>query len=203
MTQTGNSAGPELLLTEIQIFETAVLRNEEIGEKRFEFFVALMTAVGGGLVLLWTGDRAPHFNEAELIKLTWEAIFVVLLFGIATFFRMRHRDNITAEYKGIANLVRKRYREYYADHSPELRNFELPFERRNTAKEKLSKTSIGRMRLRLGRISHMGFTSTLAILNGILVVPFSVLALGQTVVVAVVIGVAAMLLLWLVGSAAP
>ena len=41
----GSAAAKDVLLAELQIFESAIWRSEETGEKRFHFFITLFTAV--------------------------------------------------------------------------------------------------------------------------------------------------------------
>jgi len=47
----------DLYLADLERLQEAIWRNEEIGEKRFDFFTTFATAVGGGLEALWTSDR--------------------------------------------------------------------------------------------------------------------------------------------------
>ena len=83
--KTGTSSR-ELLLADLEHFEESIWRNEEIGEKRFNFFLTLVTAVAGGLLALWTGDRVPADFRARLPALTWQSNLALLILGLLTYF---------------------------------------------------------------------------------------------------------------------
>jgi hypothetical protein len=48
----GSDGSTEFLLAELEHFGQSLWRNEEVGEKRFNFFLTLVTAVISGLVAL-------------------------------------------------------------------------------------------------------------------------------------------------------
>ena len=52
-----NTALKDLFLADLDRLEESIWRNEEIGEKRFSFFVTLASAVAGGLVALPLGGE--------------------------------------------------------------------------------------------------------------------------------------------------
>ncbi len=51
-SEDASAATRELLLSELSIFEEAIWRSEDTGEKRFNFFITLVTAAAAGLVAL-------------------------------------------------------------------------------------------------------------------------------------------------------
>jgi hypothetical protein len=56
----GNEAAKALLLADLEYFAECEWRNEEIGEKRFNFFMTLVTAIEGGL-----GALASHRSSIQ------------------------------------------------------------------------------------------------------------------------------------------
>lgn len=191
----GPSASRELLLADLEHFEESIWRSEEVGEKRFNFFLTLVTAVAGGLVALWSSDHVSEEIRGKLPALTWQSSLVLLIFGLVTYRRMIHRDRVTAEYKVATHRIRQKYKELFEGECPELRNYRLPLEDKKDARQHDSEVL-----KRLRRISQFGYTQTLAILNGILsfvVCTWSgVLSLGS----AVGAGALVALVLCLVGS---
>jgi len=96
----------KLLLAEYAHFAESFLKNEEIGEHRVEFFISVTTAViGGVVVLLFTGEHNQLTPEKKQIATA--ALLSALLFGVVTFIRILHRDNVTDEYKRIVKYLRK------------------------------------------------------------------------------------------------
>jgi hypothetical protein len=159
-----NNPIPDFLLAELHIWEEASWRNEEIGEKRFNFFVTLVTAVSGGIIVLWASDKAPDIVRVTP-TLTWLATLALLVFGLLTYRRMIHRDIVTAEYRRASNYVRSFIRKTYREECPALREFLLPHEKDTQSSKHGAWTD------RLRRISRGGYTPTLAFLNGLLLVP--------------------------------
>ncbi len=80
-TIEASAALRDLFLADLERLEESIWRNEEIGEKRFNFFVTFATAVGGGLVVLWTSDRSTTDTfRAALTKATSVALVTLLVF---------------------------------------------------------------------------------------------------------------------------
>jgi hypothetical protein len=50
----------QLLIADLDHLRRSLLQSEEIGEKRFEFFMALVTAAVAGLIALATADKYPQ-----------------------------------------------------------------------------------------------------------------------------------------------
>jgi 8-oxo-dGTP pyrophosphatase MutT (NUDIX family) len=112
----------KLLLAEYQHFSDSAWKNEEIGEKRVEFFITLTTAILAGIVALITSEHA-NLSYADVRQIATAALSGTLLFGLVTFRRMLHRNRVTDEYRGIVRYVRKRLQE----RSASLHEYELPF----------------------------------------------------------------------------
>lgn len=75
-----SGAGPEtFLLEEYGKLSDAFLSNEELGERRLNFFVSLTTAVIAALAALWGSDVIMVHPAFVLISLS-----VLFLFGLVT-----------------------------------------------------------------------------------------------------------------------
>jgi hypothetical protein len=160
--EPAHAAAKELLLADLQRFEESMWRSEDIGEKRFNFFVTLITSVAGGLgaiSALGTGSNLP----LSLGQLTCFASIALLLFGLLSFFRMRHRDSVTKGYKGTTKYVRDFYLALFAQETPQLVTYKLPLKQPDGsgAFEKLKRG---------------GYTVSVAMMNGALLM-VAVLAL--------------------------
>lgn len=98
----------DLLLADMQHFESAMARNEETGEKRFSFLISLLTAVGGGLGALYTSrDVVP----ARVIDVAAGAGLALAGFAFLTFLRLIHRNRVTDGYKLTLRHIRDTYQE--------------------------------------------------------------------------------------------
>jgi len=159
-TTDTSTALRDLYLADLERLEDSIWRNEEIGEKRFNFFATFATAVVGGLVALWTSDRsASATSRAALSKATDGALFALLVFGLVSYRRMIHRDSVTEEYKRETRMIRRRYRELVQADSSEIKDYRLESE---------DKAEESDLKHRWRRIKQMGYTQTLAVINGIL-----------------------------------
>lgn len=143
-----------LLLADLERFEQSVWHNEEIGEKRFDFLLKLITAVVSGLVALWATDRLQQQRHF----LAWCANVTLWMFGFLTYLRMIHRDRVTAGYKHTANYIRREYIHIASEKA--LERYWVP---RALRPEKPSPSA-----KRRERIKNMGYTQTVAVLNGAL-----------------------------------
>ena len=110
----------ELLIADLQHFGESLWRNEEVGEKRFSFFVTLVTAVIGALVALITSDYIP--SPEVMSNLEGAVLLVLLVFGLLTYLRMVQRNHVTDEYQLTLNYIRKRF----VSLCPELDSYEVP-----------------------------------------------------------------------------
>lgn len=179
----------DLLLAELGIFEESIWRNEQIGETRFNFFMTLVAAVIAGLVAFWTAEF-PHGKPQWLENIEWEAGLGLLTFGLLTFRRMMHRDRITAEYKETTKYIRENYLRILQD--SELKGFEIPRRLDKPIKKDVPK--------RLNRVSKIGYTPSLGLINGVLLVA-TLWGAGLGCLVSILSGIALTILLLWVGSA--
>jgi putative (di)nucleoside polyphosphate hydrolase len=166
----------DLILADMQHFGESLWRNEEVGEKRFEFFITLLTAVAGGLVALGSAEHGP---KGYLFRsVAGLSSLAVLILGFLSYLRMIQRNRVRDEYQDTLRFLRQRY----VTLCPELqvRSYEVPFRR----------PSSGRL---LGR---SGYAETLAIINGIVLVATLVLLANASVLVATICGSGFALLLW-------
>jgi hypothetical protein len=108
----GTLDAKDLLLADVQHFESAMARNEETGEKRFSFLISLLTAVCGGLGALYTS------NDVDLTRVARVAAGASLAlagFALLTFLRLIHRNRVTDEHKSTLAYIRRTYRELCPD----------------------------------------------------------------------------------------
>jgi putative (di)nucleoside polyphosphate hydrolase len=106
MPQQGDEdKSTEFLLAELEHFGESLWRNEEVGEKRFNFFLTLVTAVISGLVALHAQEK-PLLSSAVRLQITGGALDGLLVLGLMTYLRMLHRNRVTDEYKKTLTYIR-------------------------------------------------------------------------------------------------
>jgi hypothetical protein len=159
----------DFLIADYQHFADSFWRTEELGEKRLNFFISLVTAVVGALVVLATSDSG--FSDAEVQWLAFSAGVALLLLGVSTLLRMLRRNTVADEYKRAMRLVRESFRARY-----ELQDYE-PF-------EKLPR-----------RLFTGGLAQTAALLNSMIAAALAAVALVTTATPAVVSVVAGLVFL--------
>lgn len=156
----------EVLLAELQIFEEAMWRSEDTGEKRFNFFVTLLTAAAAGLVALWGATSLSDPVKNRLDEISAYVSGALLLFGLLTLMRMKQRDRVTAQYKRSTWFIRDLYRAA----NPELRCLRLPrpVNPSDARRAGYNEESRGRPGTRWDRFRKGGYTISLGFINGIL-----------------------------------
>jgi hypothetical protein len=97
------------LLAEHEYLGDCFWRNEEIGERRVNFFITLVTAAIAALVALATSEEG-NLKEAEVYLITVFALLALLSFGIVTLLRMIHRNTVTDGYKRAMEMIRSHFR---------------------------------------------------------------------------------------------
>lgn len=102
----------DFLIAEHQHFADSFWRTEELGEKRLNFFISLLTAGVAGLVVLATAESG--FSDPQVQWVSFSAGVALLLLGLSTFLRMLRRNEVTDQYKVAMNLVRESFRNRYA-----------------------------------------------------------------------------------------
>jgi hypothetical protein len=111
-----NQGGPdpridEFLIAEYQHFADSFWRTEELGEKRLNFFISLLTAAVAGLILLATSESSFSTSDVQ-----WIAFFTgiaLLLLGLSTLLRMLRRNDVADQYKDAMDLVRSNFCDRY------------------------------------------------------------------------------------------
>ena len=114
----------DLLLEDLRHFGESLWRNDEIGEKRFNFFLTLVTAVIAGLVSLLNGNGdltdivplqelgGPNGPKALIAAV---GLWMLFGFGLLTYVRLVLRNRNTAEYHRTLRYIRKRMISLYPD----------------------------------------------------------------------------------------
>ena len=193
-TEGNREATREIMLKDLEIIEESIRHNEDTGEKRFNFFITVVTAVVAGLVALWTQDYPERVVPLYVSQVTKLACLAMLLFGLLSFRRMMHRDGVTDRYKRITHYIRRRYRDTFKDDVRALADYEV-VEMLEAPKER------GDLEKRARRILQGGYTPSLALMNGILLTATLHTSTALGVELAIWSGAALTVVLWVVGSA--
>lgn len=107
--------GPEsvdLLMAEHQQAIDMYRHSEELGERRVNFFLTLMTAV---LAALAIGDD-PLVEDGHVDGVFWALLIGLLLFGLVTLARIAHRNLRSTQQLRALNRIRT----YFVEREPEL-----------------------------------------------------------------------------------
>ncbi len=110
----------QFLIEEYKHFSESFWKNEELGERRLNFYMTLYTAVLAGIVGLITSNSDP-FQFKSIVSF---ALLGVLIFGIFTYLRMIKRDKVTEEYKRIIKHLRQ---QIWSATSEDASKYSLPF----------------------------------------------------------------------------
>jgi hypothetical protein len=102
-----SNAGDEFLLREYEHFADSFWRTEELGEKRVNFYISLVTAVVVALVAL-AKDKG-RFSAHEVEGLAVGAGCALMLVGTFTFLRMMRRNAVSDQYKHAMGLIRAHF----------------------------------------------------------------------------------------------
>lgn len=162
-TMMDKTSVKDLLIADLGHFGESRWRNEEVGEKRFEFFVTLVTAVAAGLVVLASAEgRVFQTLKTTLPELAGQASLALLIFGLLTYFRMLHRDWVTTEFNDTTDHIRRLYTEIYKVACPELEDYVVPLGRHKNYKNK---------HMKIPSPLRGGYAQTIAIIDGMLLFP--------------------------------
>lgn len=102
----------KLLLEEYKQYSDAFWRNEELGEKRVNFYITLTTAIIVAIVAL-TSENNAQISEHQIHQIrqvTSAGLVGASILGIVTFLRMLQRDFVTDEYKARIVYLREQLR---------------------------------------------------------------------------------------------
>jgi hypothetical protein len=104
------NVGRDFLLAEHAKYHDAFIKNEELGERRMQFFLGLVTAGAGAVVLLATSQRSLVADYPSVILWISGALaLLILAVGLLTYDRLLKRDQTTAEYMGVLDEIRRRF----------------------------------------------------------------------------------------------
>lgn len=117
------------LLAEYRYLGDCFWRNEEIGERRVNFFITLVTAAITALVTLVTTQQG-NSGKDNVYFIAVFALLALLSFGIVTLLRMIHRNTVTDKFKDAMEMVRSRFRGWDEE---QLQGYQ-PFEKRKSRK---------------------------------------------------------------------
>ncbi len=146
----------DLFVADLHYFGESMHHNDEVGEKRFSFFVGLCTSVAAGLIALAAG-QSPEVR-ALVAPVGAVASAVLLILGILTYVRMIHRNDVTDMYKLTLDHIRKSYSRCVNENRTIMDEYCVP-------------RPIDRSKKRLRfRSPRGGYASTMAIINGLLVI---------------------------------
>jgi putative (di)nucleoside polyphosphate hydrolase len=160
--------GVEILIKDLEHFGESLWRNEEVGEKRFNFFITLLTAVIAGVIAVQTADptKIPKDLPAEI---TTGAAACLLIFGILAFMRMLHRDRISNQYRVTLKYIRRKLRRLCT----ELEEYSVPV----VEKSNRSKWRQGGYTISVGVINCLLFCALLFMLKVPVIVLISAVVL--------------------------
>ena len=118
---TATDGVDDFLIAEYEHFADSFWRTEELGEKRLNFFISLVTAAVAGLVVLATSDVG--FTREQVRWVAFFAGLALLLLGVSTLLRMLRRNNVADQYIRAINVVRDSFRSRYGlqDYEPIVR----------------------------------------------------------------------------------
>lgn len=145
-----------LLLAEYKYFTDAFWKNEEVGERRVNFFITLTTAIIAGIVALVTSEHTEA-KDIQIREVVTVALSGTFLFGLVTFLRMLQRNHVTDEFKDIIDYLREQLRR----RSSSLSEYDLPF---RSSKD---------------RLFRGGLAESIAVMNSFILAVIAALWLGE------------------------
>ena len=110
-TSETKSGIDDFLLAEYQHFADSFWRTEELGEKRLNFLISLLTAAVAGLVVLATSESG--FTDSQVQWVAFSVGLALLLVGVSTLLRMLRRNEVADQYKDAMDLVRRNFCDRY------------------------------------------------------------------------------------------
>jgi hypothetical protein len=119
-----------LLLADLEHFGESLWRNDEIGERRFNFFLTLTTSVIAGLAALYAADNKSAIDKAMLPYVTRAALAGLFMFGLMTYLRLLQKNRVTDEHHQTLRHIRERL----AKLDPEALGYNVPQQLPHTVK---------------------------------------------------------------------
>jgi len=159
----------EFLLAEYRRFADSFWRNEEVGEKRVNFFITLVTAVITAMVALATTtkqgilatlvelfiDKQGTLDQYQIAVLV---LLALLSFGVVTLLRIIHRNRVTDEYKRGMDTIRDCFRNWEKQRLQDYQPFETSFKITEQSLEKLRSKVPDNVLKKLKCIKNQKFT---------------------------------------------
>jgi hypothetical protein len=167
----------DLLIADLEHFGESMFHNETVGEKRFAFFISLVTAVAAGLVGLASSNQV---DDSLFRAAAAGATASLLVLGLMSYLRMVHRNRVTDEYQRTLGYLRSKY----VALCPELAPYSVPDDRPTRA----------------GKWLKGGYAETMAAIEGLLAVGFLMLVLDAALPLAVALGAALTAALWIAAA---
>jgi len=145
----------EFLLAEYQNNRDAFWRNEELGERRVNFFLTLTTAVMAALAIREKGILASGGNVDPIV---FYGLGAVLLFGVVTLARIIRRNLVSHEYLRAVARIRR----YFTDRDQQILRhlYYKPYDDRPQRKKDWNE---------LFSLGTGGLVETVALVNSIIV----------------------------------
>ena len=152
----GANTAKDFLLEEYRSFADSFWKNEQSGETRFNFFLALITAVLAGLVAMGADGGV---SGGTLRVIVAAALFALVAVGVVTFTRILKRNESTDGYKRDSERVRQTFRDHF-DPNHVLQHYH-PFSPQDRKPKKPGKDC--RKKRTFGGLAH-----TVAVINSLL-----------------------------------
>lgn len=93
------------MIADLEHFGESLWRNEEVDEKRFNFFLTLVTAAIAGLVAVHTEGKGQL--DASMVRdITSAALVRLLGLDLLTYLRMFQRNRVTDQYQRTLKHIR-------------------------------------------------------------------------------------------------
>jgi ADP-ribose pyrophosphatase YjhB (NUDIX family) len=148
----------DFLLAEYRNLADCFWKNEQSGETRVNLFIGLIVAATGGLVTLASAEN--NLGGEALRLIIRSSLFVLIVLGVVTLFRMLKRNAATDGYKSGCDMVRQLFKDHFDDAHILLRYH--PFApARDESRQNSEYRKIG------------GLTHTVAAINSVLVAGFA------------------------------
>jgi len=155
-------AATDLLFADLKYLQDAFWKNEETGEKRIQFFIALVTAV---IAALAATVGKSGIQDGLHVVIIFYALFSLFIVGLVTFFRLIRRVEVTDGYKKDMDDIRERLKKYCAEDGV-LLNYS-PFKYKSSRKDDEEKNLLRKFG---------GLTDTVAAINSLILSTFFTLA---------------------------
>lgn len=122
MKSDGPNRIADLLHADLKHFGESLWRNDETGERRFNFFLTLTTSVIAGLAALYAAKDGGAVDKAMLPYVARAALAGLFIFGGMTYLRLLQKNRVTDEYHKTLGYIR----DELAKLDPEAKTYKVP-----------------------------------------------------------------------------